>query len=190
VLCGFLLACSTLPPGFELEANQAAIHRVSGTVFPVQIGSFFRTELFNYNPSGSDISVNYQKETPTSILIGIYVFPASNAGGPIALQSEHEKWANSIVKSHGAELMESNVDVQIDVRGEAFAAIRSAFSYSDDFAGRHQQLYSVLMELKYKGWFVSYRMSLPIAGKGEALQWLQELVVLAPWPTEEYSRQN
>ncbi len=187
LLCALLTACSSVPTGFEVTPDQVALHRLSGTEFPPTIATLSRVGLANYDSEGTDVSANYQTVTPMPILVSMYVFPASNSRGPIALSRTHGDHLRGVVEAHAGALLESDTAAQVVKNGEQIAGKQATFTYSDDFAGGVRKLYSVLADFTYKGWFVLYRMSLPVEARGNALPLLEEFIQEAPWPTVEYT---
>jgi hypothetical protein len=69
-------------------------------------------------------------------------------------------------------------------------AKQATFTYSGVFGGVRQKLFSILVEFEYRGWFISYRMDTPVAGKEEALGLLLEFIRMAPLPSKVYTLQT
>jgi ankyrin repeat protein len=113
----------------------------------------------------------------------MYVFPAGNADGPIGLERQHNDFIGSIIKEHVGVIVESDADVALSQAGEMHDAKQATFAYTDEFSGSRQRLFSQLAEFEYQGWFISYRMDTPAAGREQAVGRLAEFIREAPLPT-------
>jgi ankyrin repeat protein len=182
LLLGLLTACSTLPHGFEYTPDQVLVHQASGTSFPMQIAGFSRSTPVSYNPQGTDISVHYESTGSMRSSLDMYVFPAGNAEGPIGLARQHDDFVSSIIQEHAGVIVESDADVALSQAGEMHDAKQAAFAYTEEFSGFRQKLFSQLAEFEYRGWFISYRMDTPAAGREQAVGMLVDFIREAPLP--------
>ena len=187
LLLSLLVACSTIPRGFELTQDQVLVHQASGTVFPEHIGSFSRSHQANYNSEGTDISVNYQSQAPWLCNLDMYVFPSVTANGPIGMRNQHSDFVRSIVRMHPGVVVESDADVLVTQGGQSQHAKQATFIYSGSLGGVREKLFSILVEFEYKRWFLSYRMDTPVAAKGNAPDVLLEFIRVAPLPSKGYT---
>jgi ankyrin repeat protein len=187
VLLLSLLACSTIPRGFEFTPDKVLMHQASGTAFPEQIASFTRNIPVSYNSEATDISVNYRSKQALPGNLDVYVFPAIDWKGPIGLTNQHSDFVRTIMKKHPDAVVESDADTQVTQAGELQAATQATFTYSDVFGGVRQKLFSILLEFEHMGWFISYRMDTPIEGKEEAIGLLLDFMRMAPLPSKAYT---
>lgn len=184
---GLLVACATIPRGFELTPDEVLLHPASGTAFPAQIGAFSRGSPFSYNSEGTDVSVHYQAQTPWPCSLDMYVYPASTPNGPIGMRNQHSDFVETIVRMHPGAVVNSDSDAQVDQAGERFDAKETSFTYRGSLGGPSQALFSLLVEFEYRRWFVSYRMDVPATGRDQALDVLLDFVRQAPLPTRDYA---
>jgi hypothetical protein len=184
-LCLVLSGCSTIPPGFVVSPDDILTHRLSGTTFPVKIGSFTRVSPVSYDDQGTDISVDYQVKAPLPIVLDMYVYPGRDKNGPIGLSDHYAACVKAVMYYHPKAQAESESDTQITQTGESIDARLAMFTYDDQFGGKGQDLVSVLMLAKHKGWFILYRMTLPIAGKANAIALIVDFAQRATLPTNQ-----
>jgi hypothetical protein len=188
-LCMFLLiGCTTTPRGFEITPDRMMVHLASGTAFPETIASFTRGSSATYNAERTDISVNYSLRGARAPFLDMYVFPASDANGPISLISQHEDFVASIRRLHPGAVAESDSDVYVMQGGVRHRAAQATFTYSEGPYAFGRRAYSLLIEFEFEGWFISYRMDIPIARRTEARALLREFIGEAPLPTRGYER--
>jgi hypothetical protein len=189
ILICLMIGCATIPKGFELAPDKALVHMASGAAFPETIASFTRGSPTSYNAEGTDISVQYFMLGARAPFLDMYIFPGSDANGPIGLIRQHVDFVASVTRLHPGAAAESDSDVYVTQGGARHRATQATFTYPEQGLytfGR--KLYSLLIEFEYEGWFVSYRMDVPIARWTEARALLRDFIDAAPLPPRRFER--
>ncbi len=183
-----ITGCATIPKGFETSADQSLVHLASGTAFPPSIGSFTRGSPTAYDATGADISVMYFIPGAEGPYVDMYVFPASDANGPIGLIRQHVDFIASIRQLHPGATAESDTDVYVVQGGVPHRASQATFTYPSGPYAFGRRLYSMLVEFEFEGWFLSYRMDVPLARRNDARNLLREFIDAAPLPSRRLER--
>lgn len=188
---GFLLAA--LAAGLQPAAAQRPIaaegdyvHGPARAVYPVRIGGFKRSEIYQYDEAGKDLSASYNLATPAGrLLITVYIYPAP-AASPSARSEvcdrEFEAVGTTISSQHG-NVAPAEQGSAIRVKGiSRRLAHRAAYRFSIPFDDRVQEIRSEAHLYCYVGgdWLVKYRISAPVAVKTRGH--VEAFIRDGPWP--------
>ena len=178
LLLAIAAAGLTLGGFSNAEAAPSDRHPSTGFVFPKSVGTFRRTEIINYNASGTDKSAGYQG--PAGV-VTTYVYPARAPHSPSLpthfAQCEREirdHWSKVKTVSKGA--------TTITRHGQTYPGMQASFTAHHRAAKR--PMASWLVVFKRGDHYVKFRYStLPaLAGQGPAV--LRTFLEQFPWPRE------
>ena len=179
---GLQSAAAQRPVGVEGDY----VHGPAHAVYPVRIGGFKRSDIYQYDQEGKDVSASYNLATPAGrLLITVYIYPAppaSRSGRAEVCEQEFGAVGSTISSQHG--------NVAPFERGPAFRvkgigrrlAHRSVYRFSIPFDDRVQEIRSEAHLYCYVGgdWLVKYRVSAPVAveTRGPVEAFIRD----GPWP--------
>lgn len=150
-----LVACATpAPQPFRAGAKPGElVHKDSGFVFPSRIGPYLRSQAYQYDEQGRDISVGYNAEIPSAVTV--YVYPAEGR----TLESDLVTHSADIVAAYpGATIVDRR---HVEVTPEGVAAEAVTFEFTSSFYGKQQPLHAELVLAQYGSRFVKYRITYP-----------------------------
>ena len=162
------------------------LHAPAQALFPASVGEFRRSDIYQYDREGKDVSASYNLATPAGrLLITIYIYPAAAAAPAAraglcdrefdtvntAISSQHD---NAAAAEQGAALPVEGVDRRL--------GHRSVYRFSSPFDDRVQPIRSEAHLYCYVGgdWMVKYRISAPVAVK--AGNQVRRFIRNGPWP--------
>ena len=163
----------------DAQAAPSARHPTTGFVFPAAVGTFRRTEIINYNSSGTDKSGGYQG--PAGVITA-YVYPARAPHSPSLpthfAQCEREirdHWSSVKVLSKGSTTITRD--------GQIYPGMQASFSARHRAANR--QMASWLVVFRRGDHYVKFRYSTPTALAGQGPAVLRTFLAQFPWPREK-----
>jgi hypothetical protein len=169
-----LAACATPTPFRQDATSHALVHQQSGFVFPERVGPYRRTDIIQYDTAGKDVSAGYVSDLP--IAITVYVYPTMG----LTMAAEIDKRRNEVLAGHTGGKTTGQRAVQ--VTPQSVEAHLSTFTYSDNFAGRRQELSSQLVLALRGSWFVAYRITYPESDADIASEDATMFLKTFPWP--------
>lgn len=188
VLLGFAATLGSQPAAAQrpVVAEGAYVHAAARAVFPLRVGEFHRTDIYQYDQAGKDVSASYSLATPEGrLLITVYIYPAAAAApaaraelcdqefGAVntAISSQHD---NVPPVERGAGLRAEGIDRSL--------GHRSVYRFSSPFDDRVQEIRSEAHLYCYAGgdWLVKYRVSAPVAVKTDKP--VKRFIRDGPWP--------
>jgi hypothetical protein len=185
-----LLAVAGAGPVLAQQAIQASgtyHHRHAAAAFPVQVGEFQRSDLFQYDADGRDVSGSYNLPTPEGrILITAYIYPAAPAAGEAqrmrSCRDEYEAAAGAIEQNRPDAVRESEGGSVAAGQVPAALRHRGIYRFGTEFDGRVQPIRSEVHLYCYVGggWLVKYRVSAPEAV--DTSRAVEAFIRAGPWP--------
>lgn len=189
VLLLALAAAMSAPPAAaqrQIAAEGAYVHGPARAVFPARVGDFRRSDIYQYDSEGKDVSASYNLATPEGrLLITLYIYPAAPAAAAARTglcDREFESINGAISRQHG--------NVQPAERGPALPAAgvdpslghRSVYRFRSPFDDHVQEIRSEAHLYCYVGgdWLVKYRVSAPVSveTRGRVETFIRD----GPWP--------
>jgi hypothetical protein len=168
-------------------------HRAAAAAFPERIGEFRRSNVYSYDPAGTNLSATYQLGGPGALLIlTIYIYPTAQAEATFGAEtagdrgrlcgSDFEEAREAIrQRNPAAKLTEDGAAP--DVNGvPAGLTHRSVYEMVAPFDQQEQEVRSELDLYCYVGgaWQVKYRVtSHPRIDADDALR---RFIRSGPWP--------
>lgn len=186
-LAALAAAAASRPAGAQREivTDGPYVHVPARAVYPLRVGEFQRSRVYQYDGEGKDVSASYDVATPEGrLLITVYIYPAAPAAPSARVElcaREFDSAETALSSQHG------NIG-PVD-RGEAVAAKvapglgrRSVYRFSGPFDDRVQEIRSEIHLYCYVGgdWLVKYRVSAPIAVETSGP--VDRFIRLGPWP--------
>ena len=142
----------------QRSADGALVHSSSGFVFPIEVGSFLRDRVTQYDQAGDDVSVGYNNVSVDSpVAATVYVYPAR--GG--SLTGEFANRQSEVTQFHpDAKLVATS---SVVIAPSQVTAMVASYAFTDVFAGVSQPLRSELLVAQFGEKFVEYRFTYPAA---------------------------
>jgi hypothetical protein len=170
----------------EVATDQPYVHGPARALFPLRVGGFRRSEIYQYDPAGADVSASYNLATPQGrLLITVYIYPAAPAAAAArsALCDREFGAANAAISSQHDNVAPAEQDSGLPMEGaDSRLRHRSLFRFSSPFDDKVQELRSEVHLYCYVGgdWLVKYRVSAPaaVATRGPVEAFIRE----GPWP--------
>ncbi len=169
----------------EIVTDGPYLHRPAHAVYPVRVGGFLRSDVYQYDWEGKDVSASYNLQTPKGrLLITIYIYPAAPAA-----PAERKLRCDEEFAAAEAAISSQHGNVAPSERGAASApevgpglGHRSIYRFSGAFGDRVEELRSEVHLYCYVGgdWLVKYRVSAPVAV--DTREPVQRFIRLGPWP--------
>lgn len=170
----------------EVAAEGAYLHGPARALFPIRVGRFRRTTLYQYDAEGKNVSASYNLATRKGrLLITVYIYPA--AAAPPAARSglcdEEFASANTAISSQHDNATPIEQGAALPVRGvDRGLGRRAVYRFASPFDDRVQAIRSEAHLYCYVGgdWLVKYRVSAPAAVKtsGPVKAFIRD----GPWP--------
>ena len=190
---GLLVLALAAATGWQPAAAQRPVavegdylHGPAHAVYPVQVGGFKRSDIYQYDEAGKDVSASYNLATPAGrLLITVYIYPA-----PPASRSDRAEVCGQEFEAVGTTISSQHGDVAPAEQGSAIRvngvgrklAHRSVYRFSIPFDNRMQEIRSEAHLYCYVGgdWLVKYRVSAPVAveTRGPVEAFIRD----GPWP--------
>jgi hypothetical protein len=180
-----LLACATLPVGFETMEEGVVRHTISGMEFPPRVSGFDRINITTYDEIGGDISVGYNQPRPSGCTITFYIYPASAGLG------EHTSELKAMIESHhpGARLI-SESGVVHTYAGVDYTGTLVVYEYEEP---RRVYVGNAIFESTapvdsraylfiYGDWYMMYRMTYPRDFRSEIDVYIGSFMDRLIWP--------
>ncbi len=150
----------------------------TGMSYPEAIGDFARVNVIKYAPDGTDESVGYSDETPSSeIVMTVYFFrspPLHSFGSPQSVinsarahlcDEQFRGVENEVMAAHPDARLLGEETISLDQLGTSFSGRKADYEMTiSDFFGRSQTTHSEAHLLCYAGgeWSVEYRIDYPV----------------------------
>ena len=179
LLLAISAASLTLGSPFSAEAAPSARHTPTGFVFPATLGTFRRTEIINYNASGTDKSAGYQG--PAGVVTA-YVYPARAPHSP-SLPTHFAQCEREIRDHWSAVKVNSKGQTTITRHGQTYPGMQASFSARH--RGSKRRMASWLVVFKRGDHYVKFRYSTApeLAAQGPAV--LRSVLDQFSWPREK-----
>lgn len=173
-------------PAPIVQQSGPYMHRFSGTEFPEELEGFRRVNIRQYDATGRDVGVNYERADATGLIyLTAYVYPS--AKGRRAAQREelcrenHRESSSAIAERFpGARIVSEGPAPAIqEARPEL--ALKSKHQFRTSFNGVEQDVQSELTLYCYvaEKWQLKYRVSAPV---GANLDSVGAFMNKGPWP--------
>jgi len=170
----------------EIRTPNTYVHGPARALYPVQVGDFRRSDIYQYDSEGKDVSASYNLATPAGrLLITVYIYPAAAAAPSARAKACADEFG--IVNTAISSQHENVAPLE---RGEALAVAgshpglghRSVYRFASPFDDKVQEIRSEAHLYCYVGgdWLVKYRVSAP-AGV-EARGPVETFIRNGPWP--------
>lgn len=171
----------------EVPADGPYLHGPARALFPLQVGRFRRTTLYQYDREGKDVSASYNLATPAGrLLITVYIYPAAAAAAPEMrsrlCEEEFGTVSTAISSQHdNAAPVEQGPALRVKEVAPALGH-RSVYRFASPFDDKVQQIRSEAHLYCYVGgdWLVKYRVSAPAAVKTRRP--VEAFIRNGPWP--------
>ena len=162
------------------KSDMSYTHEPSGAYFPEEIGNFSFYNQNNYDNTGNDISVSYRSINGSELTH--YVYPVYENSKKLTFLRHFNSYKNSITQTYeGCELVEES-----DFENEKFSGKFAVFTFSINFRGKVQQVYSWFLLFEESDWFMKLRVTFAVTCKEECEAELLGYVSQMPWPTKPY----
>jgi hypothetical protein len=176
----------------EIESDGPYLHAGARAVFPLSVGEFRRSDIYQYDDEGLDVSASYNLMTPQGrLLITAYIYPATPGAAAertrlcdaefgatkMAISSQHD---NAVPVEEGRALAIPGTDPTL--------AHRAVYRFSGPFDDHVQPIRSEAHLYCYVGgdWLVKYRASAPAAVETRAR--VEAFIRAGPWPGRSAER--
>lgn len=177
-----------------IEQSGAYVHRATEAVFAERVGDFRRSDLYQYDEAGDDVSATYNLMRPEGrLVLTVYVFPAPappSAGSPgeraaakASLCGAMFEGAREVIAGQHAGARATEVGGATPAAGVAPAlSRRSVYAFRMRFNGAEQEVRSEVDLYCYvRGdWMVKYRVTSAMAVPAAAP--IAEFIRTGPWP--------
>ena len=169
----------------KVETAGIVVHGAARAHFPERVGEFVRSEVYQYDSAGKNVSASYNLATPAGrLLITVYIYPAPPAADEAradVCEEEFRAVNAAISGQHGnaAPVEQGRAEVAGARPGLGH---RSAYRFATTFDGRVQPIRSEARLYCFVGgdWLVKYRVSAPVAVEtGGAVE---AFIRDGPWP--------
>ncbi|HEX6374761.1 MAG TPA: hypothetical protein VFZ91_03470 [Allosphingosinicella sp.] len=182
------LAAGSLPAAAQREvaAEGAYLHGPAHAVYPVRVGAFRRSSVYQYDQAGKDVSASYNLTTAKGrLLITVYIYPAvpAPAAARAKLCDEEFGAVNTAISSQHGDAAPLERGAALAVAGaDPKLGHRSAYRFPSRFDDRVQEIRSEVYLYCYVGgdWLVKYRVSAPVAVKPDKP--VRNFIRNGPWP--------
>jgi hypothetical protein len=181
-----LVAWQPAPAQRQIRTADTYVHGPAHAHFPVQVGDFRRSDIYQYDSDGKDVSASYNLGTPAGrLLITIYIYPAAAAAPAArvkACKDEFEVVNSAISSQHGnAAPVELGAALPVEGAGPRLRH-RSVYRFHSPFDDKVQEIRSEAHLYCYVGgdWLVKYRVSAPLGvdTRGPVEAFIRD----GPWP--------
>ena len=171
----------------EIVTDEAYVHDPAHAVFPVRVGEFQRSDIFQYDKGGRDVSASYERTTSNGrLLVTVYIYPAAPAASAAARDracDEEFDAVNAAISSQHGDAAPLPHSPALAVPGSApDLRHRSIYRFRSPFGDRVQEIRSEAHLYCYVGgdWLVKYRVSAPVAveTRGPVEAFIRD----GPWP--------
>jgi hypothetical protein len=150
------IALAAGPTTVPVESSKSYTHAASHIVFPPQLGTFDRVNVFRFDDDAEDISVGYN-DTIVGIIATVYVYPDPNIG----LDAHFEQIKDQIQQVHPAYKLLKQEKWTLRQHEHEFAGHMAVYTYTDAFMGKKQPIISQAYLIRVNGNFIAYRVSFP-----------------------------
>ena len=170
----------------EIVTRDAYVHGPAHAVYPVQVGGFRRSDIYQYDRDGKDVSASYNFATPAGrLLITVYIYPAAAAAPAARAKICRDEFGvvNSAISSQHDNIAPLELGAALAVAGvHPKLGHRSVYSFASPFDDRIQEIRSEAHLYCYVGgdWLVKYRVSAPVGvdTRGPVEAFIRD----GPWP--------
>jgi hypothetical protein len=176
----------------QIETGGTYVHGPAHAVYPLRVGDFRRSDIYQYDSAGEDVSASYNLATPEGrLLITVYIYPApavsSSASGRMEAkvrlcdqEFENVKAAISTQHDQAAPIEQGEALAVPGVK--AGLSHRSVYRFRTPFDDRVQEIRSEAHLYCYVGgdWLVKYRVSAPAAVETRTA--VETFIRNGPWP--------
>jgi hypothetical protein len=188
ILLALALALGSQPAAAQREVvtDGPYLHGPAHTVYPLQVGEFRRSDIYQYDRDGADVSASYNLMTPEGrLLITVYIYPAApaaQAARPARCDEEFGVVERAISSQHG-DVVPTERGAALEAPGvEPNLGHRSVYRFSGPFDDHVQPIRSEVHLYCYVGgdWLVKYRVSAPAAMETRGA--VERFIRTGPWP--------
>jgi hypothetical protein len=191
-LCWALAAAAAAIAPQQASAQRAIVapgpylHRPANAVFPLRVGEFRRSDIYQYDPQGRDVSASYNLTTPQGrLLISLYIYPAAPSGTSARVLACEEEFrvVQAAISSQHANAVPVEKGEALPVAGVGPGlAHRAVYRFRSPFDQRVQEIRSEAHLYCYVAgdWLVKYRVSAPVAVETGAA--VEAFIRAGPWP--------
>jgi hypothetical protein len=179
----------------KIETDGPYAHRGAGAVYPVRVGDFVRSNVYQYDAEGKDVSASYNLMMPEGrLLITVYIYPAARVT-PVGAQDGSKEAAqallcdrefdsvNEVISSQhpGTAAVERGAALDVPGVGPRLGH-RSVYRFRAAFDDDEQEIRSEAHLYCYVGgdWLVKYRVSAPAAVETRGP--VESFIRNGPWP--------
>jgi hypothetical protein len=170
----------------EIVAQGTYLHGPARAAYPERVGKFRRSDIYQYDLEGKDVSASYNLATPKGrLLVTVYIYPAAPAV-PVAragLCDEEFETVKSVISSQHDDAAPTEQGTALNVPGVAPGLRhRALYRFASPFDDKVQEIRSEVHLYCYVGgdWLVKYRVSAP-AGV-ETRGPVEAFIRNGPWP--------
>jgi hypothetical protein len=162
------------------------VHVPARAHFPERVGEFRRSDIYQYDEVGKDVSASYELATPSGrLLITVYIYPAAAAAEgvrPAQCEEEFRAVNSAISGQHGNAAPVEHGAAPAIAGVNPGLGHRSVYRFASPFDDRVQEIRSEAHLYCYVGgdWLVKYRVSAPVAVETRAA--VEAFIRNGPWP--------
>lgn len=170
----------------EVAAGGAYLHGPARALFPLRVGRFRRTTVYQYDTEGMNVSASYNLATRKGrLLITVYIYPAAAAAPAARSELCDEEFAstNLAISSQHDNAAPIEQGAALPVRGvDRSLGRRAVYRFASPFDDKVQAIRSEAHLYCYAGgdWLVKYRVSAPAAVKTRGP--VEAFIRDGPWP--------
>jgi hypothetical protein len=185
-LAGSAIGWTPIAAQREVTVEGDYVHGPAHAVYPLQVGDFHRSEIYQYDELGEDVSASYNLATPEGrLLITVYIYPATPAVAAVRASRCDEEFAavNSVISTQHDNVAPIEEGAALPIRGvDPSLTHRSAYRFGSPFEDRVQEIRSEAHLYCYVGgdWLVKYRVTAPVAV--ETRRAVEAFIRNGPWP--------
>jgi hypothetical protein len=181
----FLLACETLPAGFESVDEGVIRHTNSGMPFPPRVSGFDRFHPTTYDSEGRDVSVGYAMSQPTHCNITFYIYPAS-----AELEKHAVELKDQIESHHKDAVLVSETKTTHEHSGVIYPGILLVYTQEETktvymgnaFFASTEPVESRAYLFIYRDWYMKYRITYPQEFRDQIDIYVSSFMKRLVWP--------
>ena len=169
-----------------VETPGPVAHRAAGAVFPERVANFRRTNVYQYDSAGEDMSASYILARGSDrVLVTVYLYPASRLGPGDRTELCRREFGNvtqAILTGYREPQRQPDAAAPAVEGVEPALSHRAAYTMTAPFMGAEQPVRSEAYLYCYVGgdWLVKYRATSHAAF--DAAGEIERFIGTGPWP--------
>lgn len=170
----------------EIRTGETYVHGPAHAHFPLQVGGFRRSDIYQYDFEGKDVSASYNLPTPAGrLLITVYIYPAAAVAPTARAKACADEFGavNAAISGQHGNVAPLELGPGLAVAGSRRElGHRSVYRFRSPFDDKVQEIRSEAHLYCYVGgdWLVKYRVSAPVGVETRAP--VDAFIRDGPWP--------